>query len=299
MIIPKIISLSPMCSPRRCWCTWLIFSISSGINGPWPRFVIMCSLFTESIAFVASRRSIPGFSSTKRWLWTGMDYPRRRFALHSPAMPDGHWTISVSRVWYVDHYDQSIVQSMDRVWWNSITIALGKHARSTSASSASERMFLSRLDACIGGRNYFYFIRVITFGTVALWIWYYRAIQVISTDVEQYTAKYLFLEHYDPWFNYILFITTFNTFWVTLMTIFHLYNSIVLGVTLNERLTGFRYSYFRDENTGTFHNPFRHALFKNFLETFGLFRLMAFFRYTRVDWSQIYDINQIRGPKNP
>jgi hypothetical protein len=69
------------------------------------------------------------------------------------------------------------------------------------------------------------------------------------------------------------------------MTTFHLMNSIYLGVTLNERLTGFRY------------NPFRNQLLKNFLETFGLFRLMALCRYTRIDWSQIYDINQISGTK--
>jgi hypothetical protein len=102
---------------------------------------------------------------------------------------------------------------------------------------------------------------------------------------------------YDPWFIYIMILTTFNTIWVTLMTIFHLINSIYLGVTLNERLTGFRYSYFRDQNTGKFYNPFRNQLFKNFLETYGLFRLMALCRYTRIDWSQIYDINQISGTK--
>jgi len=149
------------------------------------------------------------------------------------------------------------------------------------------------LDACIGGRNYFYFIRVITCGTVALSLWMYHAVRMISIDAEQFTVMYLFLHYYDPWFVYILFITSFNTFWVSLMTMFHLYNSIFLGVTLNERLTGFRYSYFRDEDTGKMTNPFRREKFKNFLETFGFFRLMTFFRYNRIDWSQIYDINQI------
>ena len=81
------------------------------------------------------------------------------------------------------------------------------------------------------------------------------------------------------------------------MTIFHLINCIYSGVTVNERLTGFRYGYFRDRNTGDFHNPFRNQLFRNFLEAFGLFRLMAWFRYSQIDWSQIYDINQINGTK--
>ncbi|CAF0770364.1 unnamed protein product [Rotaria sordida] len=153
------------------------------------------------------------------------------------------------------------------------------------------------LNACIGGRNYFYFIRILTFGTISLLLWMYQAISLIYSDSENHTIKYLFTEVYDPWFIYILILTSFNTIWVTLMTTFHLINSICLGITLNERLIGFRYSYFRDENTGKFTNPFRKQLFKNFLETFGLFRLMSLFRYTRIDWSQIYDINQISGTK--
>jgi hypothetical protein len=133
---------------------------------------------------------------------------------------------------------------------------------------------------------------------MALILWMYQAILLISIDTEQYTVKYMFSEVYDPWFIYIFILTTFNTFWVSLMTIFHLINSIYLGVTLNERLTGFRYSYFRDPNTGKYSNPFRNQLLKNFLEAFGLFRLMALCRYTRIDWSQIYDINQLSGTKN-
>jgi hypothetical protein len=125
----------------------------------------------------------------------------------------------------------------------------------------------------------------------------YKTARLISTDIEQFSIKYMFTQVYDPWFIYILIITTFNAVWVALMTSFHLYNSIVLGVTLNERLTGFRYSYFRDENTGKFVNPFRNGLFKKFLETYGLFRLMMLCGYPRVDWTQIYDINQISGTK--
>jgi len=158
--------------------------------------------------------------------------------------------------------------------------------------------FFFRLDACIGGRNYFYFIRVLTFGTMALHLWTYQAIHLIYTDTDQFTLQYLFSEVYDPWFIYILILTSFNTIWVTFMTMFHLINSICLGVTLNERLTGFRYSYFRDPNTGKYSNPFRNQILKNFLETFGLHRLMALCRYTRIDWTQIYDINQINGTKN-
>ncbi len=158
--------------------------------------------------------------------------------------------------------------------------------------------YFFRLDACIGSRNYFYFVRVLTFGTMALLLFMYQAILLISSDAEHFALKYMLTEVYDPWFIYILIITTFNTVWVMLMTMFHWTNSIYLGVTLNERLTRFRYSYFRDENTGKFTNPFGNQLFKNFLETFGLFRLMALCRYTRIDWSQIYDINQISGTKN-
>ncbi|CAF4194933.1 unnamed protein product, partial [Rotaria sp. Silwood2] len=153
------------------------------------------------------------------------------------------------------------------------------------------------LNACIGGRNYFYFIRILTFGTIALWIWVYRAFSLIYADSTQYTIKYLLTQIYDLWFIYIVILTSFNIIWVTLMTIFHFINSIWLGITTNERLTGFRYSYFRDEDTGKFRNPFRKQIFKNFLETFGLFRLMSLFRYTRIDWSQIYDINQTSGTK--
>jgi hypothetical protein len=125
----------------------------------------------------------------------------------------------------------------------------------------------------------------------------YQAILHISEDTENHTFRELFIRVYDPWFNYILILTTFNSIWVVLMTTFHLINSIYLGVTLNERLTGYRYSYFHDPNTGKFSNPFRNQLLKNFLEVFGLFRLMTIFRYTRIDWSQIYDINQIAGTK--
>jgi hypothetical protein len=159
-------------------------------------------------------------------------------------------------------------------------------------------IYIFRLDACIGGRNYFYFIRILTFGTMALIMWMYQAIRLISTDIEQFTLTHMFTQVYEPWFVYILLLTTFNTIWVSLMTTFHLINSIYLGITLNERLTGFRYSYFHDENTGKFINPFRNQLLKNFLETFGLYRLMALCRYTRIDWSQIYDINQLNGTKN-
>jgi hypothetical protein len=132
---------------------------------------------------------------------------------------------------------------------------------------------------------------------LALQLWMYHAIRRMSNDTQNHTFKELFTTIYDPWFNYVLILTAFNTFWVTLMTLFHLFNSIYLGVTLNERLTGFRYSYFRDQNTGNMSNPFRNQLLKNFLETFGFFRLMALCRYTRIDWSQIYDINQIDGTK--
>lgn len=125
----------------------------------------------------------------------------------------------------------------------------------------------------------------------------YQAIDMVSTDSEQYTIKYIFTQIYDPWFNYILIITTLNTVWIGLMTLFHIINSTFLGITINERLTGFRYSYFYDPNTGKYDNPFSKNKFKNFLETFGLFRLMALFRYQRIDWSQIYDINQIPGAK--
>ncbi|CAF4831710.1 unnamed protein product, partial [Rotaria sp. Silwood1] len=153
------------------------------------------------------------------------------------------------------------------------------------------------LNACIGGRNYFYFFRVLIFGTIALFLWMYQALSLIYNDSTQFMIKYLFTQIYDPWFIYMLIITSFNTIWVTLMTTFHFINSICLGITINERLTGFRYSYFRDENTGKFTNPFRKQKFKNFLETFGLFRLMSLFRYTRIDWSQVYDINQINVTK--
>ncbi|CAF1379307.1 unnamed protein product [Rotaria magnacalcarata] len=153
------------------------------------------------------------------------------------------------------------------------------------------------LNACIGGRNYFYFVRVLTFGTIALIIWMCKALHLIFDDFEQYSIKYLLTQIYDPWFIYMLMLTAFNAVWVTLMTSFHLINAVFLGVTLNERLTGFRYSYFRDENTGKRTNPFQRQKFKNFLETFGLFRLMSMCRYTRIDWSQVYDINQISGAK--
>jgi len=153
------------------------------------------------------------------------------------------------------------------------------------------------LDACIGGRNYFYFFRVLTLGTLALWIWAYQAIRMIIDDLEQFSFKYLFTEVYDPWLIYLIILTTFNTFWVTMMTGFHWINSVFYGVTLNERLTRFRYSYFHDPNTGQFKNPFRRQILKNLLESLGLFRLMALCRYTRIDWSQIYDIEQIDGIK--
>ncbi|CAF1476076.1 unnamed protein product [Adineta steineri] len=153
------------------------------------------------------------------------------------------------------------------------------------------------LDACIGGRNYFYFIRLLTCATMGLIFWMSEAISHISGYHQNNTFGEIFTMIFDPWFNYILLLNSFNSIWVTLMTSFHLYNSIYLGVTLNERLTGFRYSYFRDENTGKFVNPFRNQLLKNFLETFGFFQLMPLFRYTRTDWSQIYDINQITGRK--
>lgn len=133
---------------------------------------------------------------------------------------------------------------------------------------------------------------------MALWLWMYQSIRLISTDAEQFSLKYIFTEVYDPWYIYILILTSFNTVWVTLMTIFHWINSVYLGVTLNERLTGFRYGYFRDPNTGKYSNPFKKQIFKNFLESFGLYRLMTLCRYTRVDWSQIYDINQIHGTKS-
>lgn len=125
-----------------------------------------------------------------------------------------------------------------------------------------------------------------------------QAILMIANDLEQFSFKYLFLEVYDPWFVYILIVTIFNIFWVTLMTFFHWINSVYLGVTLNERLTGFRYSYFRDTNTGKFRNPFRRQILKNLLESLGFFRLMTMCGYTRVDWSQIYDIDQIDETKN-
>ncbi|CAF0787998.1 unnamed protein product [Adineta ricciae] len=153
------------------------------------------------------------------------------------------------------------------------------------------------LDACIGGRNYIHFIRILTCATMGIFFWLHEAIQHISRDGENYTIKEIIFQVYDPWFNYIFFLTAFNAIWVTLMTAFHLFNSIYLGVTLNERLTGFRYSYFRDENTGKFNNPFQKQKLRNFLETFGCFRLMALLRYPRIDWSQIYDINQITATK--
>jgi hypothetical protein len=132
---------------------------------------------------------------------------------------------------------------------------------------------------------------------MALILWMYQSIRLMYMDMDQASFIHLFTEFYDPWFIYIFILTSFNTIWVTLMTMFHLINSIYLGVTLNERLTGFRYSYFRDQNTGQFSNPFQNQLLRNFLETFGLFRLMTLCRYTRIDWSQIYDINQISGTK--
>ena len=157
---------------------------------------------------------------------------------------------------------------------------------------------ISRLDACIGGRNYFYFIRLLTCSMVALFFWMSRALGMIIDDAQQFSWKFLLFDVYDPWMIYMLVLTGFNIIWVPMMTVFHWINSVYLGVTLNERLTGFRYSYFRDPNTGKFHNPFRNQILKNFLETLGLFRLMALCRYTRIDWSQIYDINQISGTKN-
>lgn len=125
----------------------------------------------------------------------------------------------------------------------------------------------------------------------------YRSISLISSDFEQYTIKFLFTQLYDPWFIYMFFITSFNSIWVGLMTMFHVINAVILGITLNERLTGFRYNYFRDENTGKFRNPFRGQILKNCFETYGLYRLMSLCRYTRVDWSQVYDINQVTGTK--
>jgi hypothetical protein len=131
----------------------------------------------------------------------------------------------------------------------------------------------------------------------ALFIWMSRAYQMFNTDLEQRSLKELFLNFYDSWLIYIFFFTCFNTIWVTPMTIFHLVNSIYHGVTLNERMNNFRYSYFRNANTGQYVNPFKNQLWKNFLETFGLFRLMVWFRYTRIDWSQIYEVEQIQGYK--
>ncbi|UJR23383.1 hypothetical protein I4U23_026391 [Adineta vaga] len=172
-----------------------------------------------------------------------------------------------------------------------------KHCPMDGACVAKFDHHCTWLDACIGGRNYFYFIRILTCATAGIFFWLYATIGHVSHDYENYTMKEIFTKVYDPWFNYMLLLTSLNSIWVTFMTIFHLYNSVYLGVTLNERLIGFRYTYFRDENTGKFHNPFRNQIIKNFLETFGCFRLMTLLRYPRIDWSQIYDINQITGTK--
>jgi hypothetical protein len=132
---------------------------------------------------------------------------------------------------------------------------------------------------------------------MALILWMYRVIEMLSIDNEQFTLKYLLFYFYDPWLIYLSIITTFNSIWVILMSLFHVINSIFYGVTLNERLTRYRYTYFYNEITGEFRNPFRKQILKNFLEAFGLFYFMSLFRYNRIDWSQIYDINQIHELK--
>ncbi|CAF1574218.1 unnamed protein product, partial [Didymodactylos carnosus] len=152
------------------------------------------------------------------------------------------------------------------------------------------------LDACIGGRNHFYFIRVLTFGTCALFLWIKQGFSLLASQPSLSLWDILVVQ-FDPWFVYISILTIFNTFWVLFMTLFHLYNSIIYGVTINERLTRFRYDYFRD-SSGKFKNPFKQSVVQNFLETFGLFRLLYMCNYKMIDWAKVYDLNDIQLSSN-
>jgi hypothetical protein len=94
------------------------------------------------------------------------------------------------------------------------------------------------------------------------------------------------------WLMCVFLLATFNTVGLTCITVMKLLSSIYFGITLHE-LRDLRPSQVSEEVARQCTKPFRKQKFKNFPETFGLFRLMVFFRYPRIDWSQIYDIKQI------
>lgn len=156
---------------------------------------------------------------------------------------------------------------------------------------------LIRLGACIGYRNHFHFMRILVCGMLALHIWLYQSYKIITKDREDFSLKFLFTKYYESWFIYMFILTIFNGIWVTLMTWCHLINSIYFGLTFNERLTGLRYSYFRDETTNAFRNPFKKDFVKNFCETFGFFRFMSYLGYSRIDWTQVYELYELHSVK--
>ena len=84
---------------------------------------------------------------------------------------------------------------------------------------------------------------------------YQSDILAFGVDMSAFTLFKQFMSC-SAWVSFFTVVAGFNLFWITCLCICHIYQTVFIGLTTNERLNLERYKHFYDKN-GKYRNPFQ------------------------------------------
>lgn len=160
------------------------------------------------------------------------------------------------------------------------------------------------VDNCIGQNNLKYFIGFVFWTPICLCFYlqgafvYYQN-KCYMNDATMYpnmTSFRLFLQFFNcsPWIGFFTIVAVLNTFWISCLCLCHIYQSIFVALTTNERLNVDRYKHFFDEN-GKYRNPFNFGILQNFVDLIEM--NVGFMKPTMINWRKEYNIQDIINSK--
>lgn len=157
------------------------------------------------------------------------------------------------------------------------------------------------VDNCIGQFNYKYFVGFLFWTPICLIFYLHGAITYYQqtcyqTDLGTYTDQIssfrLFIQFLScsSWVGFFTIIACLNTFWISCLCVCHIYQSVFIALTTNERLNLERYKHFFDKN-GKYHNPFNFGFMQNFVDLIDT--KCCFLKPTLINWKKEHDIQDL------
>lgn len=156
------------------------------------------------------------------------------------------------------------------------------------------------VDNCIGDKNLKYFIGFVFWTPMCLFYfiycaWRYYQVHCYTTDIAMYpemTSFRLFIQFLQcsPWVGMFTIIAFFNSFWISCLAICHIYQSVFIALTTNERMNITRYKHFEDSE-GRYRNPFNFGVLQNCVDMMDT--SFCFLKPTLINWKKEYDVQHI------